>query len=450
MPERPHRRRDTRARRLRAGALALVSLLATVWGIGGLTSCVTPTDPLTTGALCAPSSQGCPSQVTLFRDRLGRNLLDYTITGRGPATTARLVARLPSDAIGDAGTTSLDDASSDASSRDAGAASEIDEAVLAVRTFDNLSEGDSVSGRLLPEDLGRPEEVVVTLSCSAPSCSVRAEYAWLTQPLECRDDGDCRGSWRCDDETGRCAECLEDGDCLEEQRCDRQAGRCLPVREQGCATTGPGAPHGGGALPLYMLALLGLCALVARRRGRRRAVAVVASGTVLVASMAPAGLEARPPGAGFGLSAGPRFFTGPIAEVTSYGLGLSIEQELRTDWIGGKLRLDVGYFLTRQQGPPFTREMQTWGVVLGPMFYYRLGPVEVVGGPEYQRFGLLSNGLVAYTDGRLAFHGLGGTVGGRWRWSSLEVRAEFGAQKILGLPTALLTVNLGVAIVTAP
>ena len=430
-----------------ASPLPLLFIFAALAAAG----CVAPVDP--TGGierLCVPEGPECGDTASLEPDRLGRNLLDMALTNTGPVAATVRLSIWP---VGDAVTTLPEGdtaGADDAGQGGAGAGG----AALVERRFE-LAAGETAVDRIVPEELGSLIPITVVLDCEPrPSCQTLMEYVWLVQPAECTTDGDCPGGWVCQrggtNELRRCVECYMNdeeivGACAETQTCDAQLSRCVGPVEEGCAVAAaPSRP--APRLPWLALALVAMAAgvhLVARRR-----MLAVWAAAASIALVAPAEASAQGLQTGFSVGVGPRFFTGQVGALTETGLGVSLAQELRWGWLGLVAEVEAGYFLTTQRPPPLSNELQTYGFSIGPRLYLPLGwRLELALGPDYERLGLASNSLVRVTGPRSGFHGLGGAAGARLRWERFELRLELAGQKLLGLETTLLTLNLGAALV---
>jgi hypothetical protein len=215
-------------------------------------------------------------------------------------------------------------------------------------------------------------------------------------------------------------------DCNGDQICDLERGRCDPPETTaGCATAG-GAPS----------VLLLLFALLAFRRRRLVPAVLVA---ILLGAL-PA--TASPPRASLSLGTGPRFLSGALGEQSRRGVGFGIGQELRWRHIGAGISLGTSYYLTAQQAPPLSRQLQTYSVTLGPRVYLPIRWFEIAAGVDYRRLGLVNNSLVRITGPRTSFDAVGGNAGFRLRWSGFEIRLEGGAHQALQLPTTFYSADL--------
>lgn len=387
-------------------ALAFISLL---------TSCVPdPSDPIGFGTLCQPAVEDCPASVLLERDVVGRNQVDWVVRNEGAsAVSFDVVAVVPQDAP------------------DAGLDELTPEALIAMREYAGLGAGEEVDDRFTPQDLGVRESFVLALRCTG--CEVELDWVQSTVPRECYENDECVANWQCDQNLGRCVECLTNADCNEGQICDVQRGRCDPPdTTAGCSTTSSPTPRLPGSLVVVLIALVG-----ARRRR------IAAAALVAVSSLAvPA--SASPPRAAISVGTGPRLLTGPLGEDARRGIGFGIGQELRWRYVGAGIALGTSYFLTRQQGPPLSRQLQTYSVTIGPRAYLPIRWFEVTLGADYRRVGLVNNSLVRRTGTRLSFDAVGGSGGFRLRWEGLEVRLEGGFHTLLQNRSSMLSVDLSI------
>ncbi len=406
-----------------------------------------PSDELLAGQLCVPSSEGCPSAVTLRRaSALGANRLDFTLMNEGGSAEIRVEAiEAADDRDEPAGDTDLSDGGSgDAGSGDVGpdAGGDSTGSVLVSRTY-SLAPGESVSDRFMRTELLTRLSFGLRVYCSG--CEARLEYALASEPLECRTDDDCSGGWLCSSEDGRCIECRTNSDCSDSQTCDIAAGRCEPQRSSGCTHTdgGPDAPM--PLLPaLALVGLFGLALAGARRHLWASAALVVIAAGILDAPAA----RAAPPRAGINLGVGSRFLTGEMGEHSRRGIGLSLSQELRGEYVGGRVELGANYFLTDQPAPPLSRELQIYTVGVGPQFYLPLGETKLALGLDYRRVGLVSNSLVRITGPEVNHSGAGATLEARYRLAPFEVMVRGGFHTLFGLESSLISVDVAVGLAT--
>ncbi|MBA2662159.1 MAG: hypothetical protein H0U74_07675 [Bradymonadaceae bacterium] len=401
-------------------AVALVVLtLATL-------ACTTPSDPVGVGSLCTPPGPECPEAVVLQRGSVGRNALDFQLTNR--AHSSEVTFRITSPGDETDAPLAVDDET---------------RPELYSRAY-ALEADDDVFGQLSSRTLGTVNTLQLSLVCTQPPCDAVLDYVFISEPLECIDDGECSRPWRCEQSTGRCVECLVHSDCLSAtQSCDLEAGRCVPPQDSVCTIARMPAP--GSPLPALTLALLAGGLLLLRRHGRRGSLL----GAVLLAAAAasmPLEAAAGPPRAGFALGGGPRMITGELGEFVAIGYGYVLTQELRRTHYGMAIGLTTASFETSQQPPPHTYVLQSYGVSLGPRGYWSLGAFEFTGGVDYLRWGLASNSLVRYTGLGVSFNAVGATGGVRYRWSSLEARFEAGLYPIFELPGSIVSLNFMVGI----
>jgi hypothetical protein len=392
-----------------------------------LVGCVpAPTDPVATGSLCLPPSADCPDNVVISRDAVGRNQLDYAIVNHGATeTTVTAQATVPATDL-DAGTDVATDADFDTSS-DAG--DETGRIVIA-REEHRIAPSGSVGNRWTPQLLGTRDPMEFSIACSG--CDVQADFVLSTIPLQCSTDDDCSSGWLCDTRVpGRCVECRSDDDCSTDQTCDLDRGRCTPPTPNSCSTADAQV-----MVPLLLV-------LVAFRRRRHL---TLKTGLIAALMVGFTPVQAAPPVASLGIGIGTHVFTGEVGEVTQPGLSLSIDQELRWQYVGLNLGITTSYFLTDQPSPPFSRDLRTASVHAGPRAYYPIGPIELMLGLDYVRLGLDSNSLVRITGPDLSYNALNVGAGVRYRWSGLEIRGEFGYQPVFDFPGDMISFQLGVAI----
>ncbi|MEZ4460006.1 MAG: hypothetical protein R3E66_09800 [bacterium] len=383
-----------------------------------ISGCVpAPSDPVDTGTLCLPSTADCPSQTVVSRDAVGRNQLDYAIQNLGTMEAdVTAVAYVPESDV---------DAGGDASVDDAGQTSG---RILIAQGEHRIPPAESVGNRWTPQLLGTRNEIEFSINCSA--CEVTADYVLTSVPLECSIDDDCSSGWLCDTRTpGRCVECLSDDDCMSGQTCDIQGGRCTPPAAASCSASGG------------LVAWLGLLFVL----GFRRRYAGAATTLTFCAFLAlPA--HAAPPVASLGVGVGTQMFTGDVGTVTDAGLSLSLSQELRWQYLGVGLGVNTSYFLTNQPSPPFSRDLRTVAVLVGPRGYIPVGPIELALSAEYMRMGLDSNSLIRITGPALSYDGFSFGAGLRYRWSGLEVRLDGVWQTIVSFPGDIIGLQLGIAV----
>lgn len=392
-----------------------------------LSACIPPTsDPVSVGEFCI-GAPDCAGSALLARDSVGRSRIDFAVTNLGDEE-----ATIAVQALVPLSSPTSTDAGSDAGS-DAGTVSTVDRIVIA-RTF-QVGPGEERADRLAATELGTRRNIELAIACDG--CSARLEYVFESEPLECADEDDCSSGWLCDEALGRCAECLSAADCLEDQTCT-ESGRCLPeVVEAGCATGNSDAPI---ALPVILL-VFGL--VLTRGVRRRRRFALAATCAVLAFSSSA---FAAAPGAGISLGAGPRWITGELGPVTERGIGISLGQELRWDYVGLGVQLNWATFLTTQEPPPFSRNIQVFDFTVGPRAYLPLGDFELVFATDYKRIGLAANSLVRLTGTDNGYHAFGGLVGTRWDGLGVELRLDVGLHHMSGLGSQILMVELAAAL----
>ncbi len=379
-----------------------------------LAACVpAPTDPVASGSLCLPATADCPAQTLIRRDAVGRNQLDYAIQNTSTTETTVIAEAYVPAGESDAGT-------------DLGA--DMDSPILIAKSEHQIAPEGSVGNRWTPQLLGTREEIEFSIACT--ECEVNADYVLTSVALECSADDDCSSGWLCDTRIpGRCVECMSDDDCQTEQTCNIDRGRCTPANAASCSSGGAGTT---GILLFLILFFL----------PRRKRVAAAILGLTFLSAEA----FAAPPIASLGVGVGTQIFTGEIGAVTQPGLSLSIAQELRWQYLGLSLGLCTSYFLTDQPAPPFSRDLRTVSVLLGPRGYLPLGPIELVAAVDYMRLGLDSNSLVRITGPELNFNGMSLSTGIRYRWSGLEARIDAAWQPVFNLPGDVIWLQIGVAV----
>ncbi len=372
-----------------------------------------PSDPLAVGELCTPVESECEDEVLLQRDVTGRNQVDWSVQNMGAAaTTVEVLALVPSS--GEDGV-SLADADPDD--------------VVARREYVNLRPEERVEDRFTPQDLGVRDTFRFAVRCNG--CEARVDWVFATVPRECFEKDDCIANWQCDTNLGRCVECVANADCSEDQVCDQATGRCDPPdTTAGCATA-EGTPGPG-------LLLLALLLMVFGRRNRRGLSAAVGLALLLIGGPA----LASPPKAAISIGTGPRFLAGELAGQAQPGVGFGIGQELRWRYVGAGISLGTSYFLTRQQGPPYSRQFQTYSVTLGPRVYLPIRWFELSASGDYRRMGVTNNSLVRTTGTRVSFDAVGGTGGFRIRWQGIELRLEGGAHSLIQMPSTIISADV--------
>lgn len=392
-----------------------------------------PPDEIAMGELCVPATSDCPSSVGLQRaSSLGANRLDFQLTNLGDPAEISVEALLPEEPGSDA-------SDADASDADGGDVDEPSSPLLVSQSY-VLSSGEAVADRFIQEALFARQSFQLRLRCT--DCTARLEYVLGSEPLECRSDGDCSGSWLCDEPVGRCVECLRDNHCSETQTCSPTTYRCTPEEASGCAHT-PGHTPLEPALP-FTLGALALAAAIGCRH--RRLVAGLAVGAVLLTAAPKA--FAQPPKASLNLGVGSRFLVGKLGDHTKRGIGVSLSQELGGTYLGGRVELGASYFLTQQPPPPLSRELEMYSIALGPLGYIPAGPVEIVVGLDYRHVGVVSNSLVRLTGTDINHSAVGGTVEVRYRTSPFELMLRGGFHPIFGLDSSLFSIDLAVGLTT--
>ncbi len=372
-----------------------------------------PTDPVATGSLCIPPTADCPDQTLIRRHAVGRNQLDYAIRNASTTETTVVAQAFVPAGESDAGTDSGFD---------------MDEPILIAESSHRISPEGSVGNRWTPQLLGTREEIEFSINCSG--CEVTADYVLTSVALECSSDDDCSSGWLCDTRIpGRCVECASNDDCTSDQTCNLDSGRCSPADAASCSSAGTGS----ASVFLFIVFVF---------LRRRKQIAALTLGLSILAVDA----VAAPPIASLGVGVGTQIFTGEIGAVTQPGLSLSIAQELRWQYLGLSLGLCTSYFLTDQQPPPFSRDLRTLSVLLGPRGYFPVGPIEFVAAVDYMRFGLDSNSLVRITGPELNYNGMSLSGGVRYRWSGLEARIDAAWQPVFNLPGDVIWLQIGVAV----
>lgn len=418
----------TRGRR-RVGAVLIAMVACMLLAVS--TSCSDsfrrsgPSDQVSAGTLCLPSSETCPNAKRLVRDDVvGTNQIDYELSNLGDVkTTVRLRVLTPSTATEDV---------ADAGDTAGGGTSTL------VEIERQIESNSSVTGRLSRTQLTTRDVLVLTISCD--ECDAELDYAFTNEPLECGTDEDCTGPWVCLENSGRCVECESSEQCDPEQTCSQQTNRCEPPSTGGCSTPGPAAP----TWPWIAVAAFMLVALV-----RRASLSAALIGAVFLTIASPVALPstaeaAEPPRATFGMGIGPRWFTGELGSVTKRGIGLNVDQELRWRHFGAAVQLGTRYHLTTQQPPPLSRELQVYTVAAGPRAYFAVGDVSLMATAEYQHVGLVSNSLVRLTGSRLNYGSAGGSIAARYTFSFVELGLRAGFHPVFGLDGSLVSVDLTV------
>lgn len=369
-----------------------------------LVACVPePSDPVSFGQLCSPPSDECRNDAVIYRDSVGRNQLDFTVSNIGDNTAfVSLQAFRPGESDVPIVTSELE-----------------------------LSQGETAGQRWTPQELGVFSPLQIQLDCAG--CEAQADFVLTSVPLECISDDDCGSGWFCDTNSpGRCVECRSDSECSLDQRCDIARGRCDPPDGEGTCQ------HVGG-IPLVLTLMLIWPFL------RRRRPALVLS-CALVLTL-PGSSDAAAPVASLGIGVGPQIMTGELGDLTQMGWGLGVGQELRWRYAGMRTAVGATYFLTNQNAPPFSKGLQSYFFQIGPRAFIPVGPVEIPIGVDYSRLGLASNTLVQITGIESGYNGLNVTTGVRFRWSGLEVRGDLEWQPYLNFPGQFIGARLSIALV---
>lgn len=418
-----------------------------------------PSDILLEGRLCTPAAPDCPQLQTVRRPNdLGANRVDFRLTNNGKAAEIAVIAVLRPDAQPDAGffdaglldaglpNTGVDAADSD----DAGSSD--DDLTGVVRRYE-LAAGESVNDRFVPEEILTVSTFGLLLECDG--CEATLDYILATEPLECRTDSECASTWVCNRTDGRCVECLADSDCSSTQTCDVDNQQCTPVDVDGCSTQSPETP--APALVLFVI-IFSAAWLVKRKHLARQPASVKRLGArgsllLIAAVIGSIALSARPaaaasPGASVQLGVGPRLLTGKLGDDTLRGIGLKVTQEVRGRYFGGQLTLGTSYFVTTQEGPPLSHELQLYSVAIGPQFYLPIGPVELALGGDFRHVGIVTNSLAKLSGPEINYLGAGATLQARYRIGGLSIMLDGGFHPVFGLDTSLFSMNLAVGLAT--
>jgi hypothetical protein len=175
--------------------------------------------------------------------------------------------------------------------------------------------------------------------------------------------------------------------------------------------------------------------------------ALVAAFILLVPFLlVPSQAYAAPPRAAVNMGVGSRFLSGDLGEFTQRGIGMSLSQELRGVYFGGRVELGASYFLTDQPTPPLAREFELYTVAIGPQVYLPVGPARIVFGLDYRHLGLVSNSLTEFTGPGLNYSAAGGTVEVRYPLASFEVMLRGGFHPIFGLDGSLFSIDLAMGL----
>ncbi|AWV89497.1 hypothetical protein [Bradymonas sediminis] len=397
-----------------------------------------PSDIVLEGQLCSPSTPDCPRLKFLKRpNELGANRLDFRLSNHGAPATITVIAALesqdgePDAGLADAGLTDAGDPGADPSDEPSGV----------TRSY-QLARDESVSDRFVPEELLTVSTFALILDCDG--CEATLDYVLATEPLECRIDNDCSSSWVCSRADGRCVECLADSDCSNTQTCDLGTQQCTPVDLGGCSSAPTSTPP---VLPVAILLLFAL-GFKLTRTGHDRPGALFLLAAIATIGLSPAPAQAASPTASVQLGVGPRLLTGKLGDATLRGIGLKVSQEVRSQYVGGQLTLGTSYFVTTQDGPPLSNELQLYSVAIGPQFYLPLGPVEFALGGDFRHIGVVTNSLVRLTGPDLNYLGAGATLQARYQIGGLAVMLDSGFHPIFGLESSLFSMHISVGLAT--
>ena len=432
---------DPRAARFHAALMGLLCLFA----LGACSDAYDqsgPADILLEGRLCSPARPDCPSTKTLQRsNELGANRVDFRLTNFGGPADIAVIVLLTLDSETDAGMLDGGLADTGIPAEDAGDTDPGDRLPGVARRY-QLAAGESINDRFVPEELLTGSTFELSIECD--KCEATLDYILATEPLECRLDSHCSSTWVCSRSDGRCVECLTDANCSSTQTCDLTSRQCTPVDEGGCssAPTGVPSPFCGALLLLFALGW----ARKHKKFPRLGAILVAATlGGVLLGAR-PA--VAASPNASVQLGVGPRLLTGKLGDVTLRGIGLKVAQEVRWRNFGGQLTLGTSYFVTTQDAPPLSHELQLYSVAIGPQFYLPVGPIEFAVGADFRHIGVVTNSLVRLTGPEINYLGAGGTLQVRYRFGGLAVMLDGGFHPIFGLDSSLFSMNLAIGLVT--
>jgi hypothetical protein len=117
---------------------------------------------------------------------------------------------------------------------------------------------------------------------------------------------------------------------------------------------------------------------------------------------------------GVGLSVSD-WLLGDIGEVTTVGVGITIQETLQYSYFGFGVRLGFGYHLTNQPPLPFDGGFDSYHLAFGPRLNIPLTEsMELTFQTEYIYQGLGSNTLILLTDLESNLHGVG-------LWTGLHV-----------------------------
>ncbi|MFU8806020.1 MAG: hypothetical protein ACNA8W_19570, partial [Bradymonadaceae bacterium] len=217
--------------------------------------CDAPSDPIAFGRLCVPATNDCADQVSLSRNTVGRNTMDVELENQGADAEVSLRVTTSEEIASPSGETVRDDEGRH---------------ILLTREY-GLAPGEKAIEQYGSFLLTTARTIDMTLECLSAECSVHARYVFISEPLECVDNGDCNRIQTCESTTGRCVECLGNGDCGIGQTCDRENGACHPPTAGGGCSV-----HSSEASPFSTLlfVVLFIVALVCLHRRRRPALLV--------------------------------------------------------------------------------------------------------------------------------------------------------------------------------
>lgn len=439
-------------------ALCIASFIALI-GCSDAYEQTGPDDILASGEICAPGSSDCPSQLTLERGtEVGANQLDFRLENLGEGAEITLKATVQTADVED--TVDLDaEGKLPTIPLQPRRAEEPDTFTLVERSY-QLGAHEVIYDRLVSRELLTVPRFQLSLSCE--DCSAALEFTQFSAALECRNDDECGGTWACNRQDGRCVECLKDSHCGSGQSCDPASNTCVPPELGGCATNSSApAPLSVwvlGFLASIFLALKARRSFLARKRRRSagRARVLERSGGALLFSALlfclAAGFsqtaQAAAPSSALRLGVGPRFLSGKLGENTKRGIGLSVSQHVRGRYIGAQVTVGASYYLTTQQAPPLTNELQLYTVALGPQFYLPIEPVEVSLGADVRQVGLITNSLARITGPGLNYAAAGATAQVRYRLAGVSLILDGGFHPIIGLGSSLITLNISVGLET--
>lgn len=408
--------------------------LAAAW-TATIAGCGTAADPIDSGAICAPATSNCPSKRRLVRNFDGRNLLDIAIENRGPdaEVTFDVAFQRGPDAAADAPD----------GGADVGTATGTDSFPLRYQ----IPAGKRITDRFPSTEIFSRNELFLRIDCTPkPDCDVRAEYVFASERDDCDSNEDCPGQQLCNAPAGICVACLSDDDCRADQTCHEPTGRCLPPGDPGCTLQDRPSPSGW---PQFCLLVLVLAAI--RFLGRRASLGGHLLGAAAVFAavvLTPASTSAAPPGSTFSIGTGPRWVVGPLGEDVKRGLGLELHETVRWRYVGFSAWIETNYFVTTQEPPPLSKELQIFGFGIGPRAFYAIDPIELSAGAGYQRVGFAPNSLVRRTGTDANFNSVGGTFSVAYPWSEFVVRLGAQYYPVLGVDASLLSINASFGIST--